>query len=105
MLVVTALLFSGPKSVYAGEDFKPSPWTRTHPYFQQASHKLGFGLLNLGSSPLALFYEPTRGNFFTGCGRGLWYAVAYCAGGAIHAVTFPIPVDLPLPEGGIHFRN
>ncbi len=100
-----ALILGSGKTALAAEHFKPSPWVKTHPYFQQASHKLGFGILNLSSGWLSLFYEPTRGNFFAGCARGIWRTVAYMAGGAIHAVTFPIPIDLPLPEGGIQFRS
>jgi len=88
-----------------GQDvWKSSAWTRTHPYFNQIGHKLGYGVLNLGTGWMALFQEPFRpGGFFKGFARGIAYSVIYEGGGALHAVTFPIPVDIPLPRGGLSF--
>ena len=104
-IILTACMAGPGKTAWAAENFKPSPWVTTRPYFEQTGHKLGFGILNLTSGWLAFFYESTRGNFFSGLGRGIWRTIAYTGGGAIHAVTFPIPVDLPLPQGGIQFRS
>lgn len=88
------------------DTWQKSPWTSTHPYFNQAGHKLGFGVLNLASGWLSLFYEPMRpGGFFKGFARGIAYTVIYEGGGALHAVTFPIPLDIPLPKGGISFEK
>lgn len=51
---------------------------------------------------MALFYEPTRpGNKLLGLAKGIGFAISNTAGGAIHAVTFPVPLDVPLPGGGI----
>ena len=105
VLLFFACITNSASIALAGEHFKPSPWVHTHPYFEQAGHKLGFGILNLSSGWLALFYEPLQGNFFTGLARGVWRTLAYTGGGAMHAVTFPIPVDVPLPQGGIQFRS
>jgi len=90
----------------AQDAWKPSAWTRTHPYFNQIGHKLGFGVLNMGTGWMALFQEPFRpGGFFKGFARGVGYTVIYTGGGALHAVTFPIPVDIPLPKGGLSFED
>ena len=90
----------------AHDSWKSSPWTRTHPYFNQIGHKLGFGVLNLGTGWMALFHEPFRpGGFFKGFVRGIAYTVIYEGGGGLHAVTFPIPVDIPLPRGGLSFEE
>ncbi len=96
------ILFSSP--AFAG--FKPSPWTTQKPYFEKISHKLGFGVLNLSTGWTALFWEPSRpGNKFGGIGRGILYTITDTAGGALHALTFPIPLDIPLPEGGIRYAE
>ncbi len=106
--LIGSLLSSSP--VWAenvpADPWKPSPWVKTQPYFEQAGHKLGFGVLNVASGWLAIFYEPARPDgFFKGLARGIGYMVIYTAGGAVHAVTFPIPVDLPLPKGGMSFEQ
>ncbi len=85
--------------------FPPSSWTQEKTYADKISHKLGFGFLNITAGWLALFYEPAHAeNFFQGCGEGILYAVTNTAGGLLHAATFPIPVDLPLPHGGISYE-
>lgn len=100
---VTALVFfcflTG--SVYAGT-FEPSPWTQEPTYLGKVSNKLGFGFLNMTAGWTALFYEPCNGqNFFVGLGKGVGYFFTNTVGGVLHAATFPIPVDIPLPHGGI----
>lgn len=60
----------------------------------------------MASGWLSVFYEPGRpGGFFKGLARGVGYTLIYTGGGAVHAVTFPIPVDLPLPKGGMSFEQ
>jgi hypothetical protein len=94
------------KETSSDKAWETSAWTRTHPYFNQIGHKLGFGILNLGTGWMALFQEPFRpGGFFKGFVRGIAYTVIYEAGGGLHAVTFPIPVDIPLPRGGLSFED
>ena len=86
--------------------FEPSPWTAKKPYAEKIGNKLGFGILNLGTGWTALFFEPTYGNnVWKGIGRGILYTITDTAGGALHAVTFPIPLDLPLPGGGVQFYD
>ena len=86
--------------------FEPSPWTQKEPYAEKIGNKLGFGILNVATGWTALFFEPTlAGGFWKGLGRGILYTITDTAGGAIHAVTFPIPLDIPLPNGGVQFYN
>ena len=105
--LLLALLIPAAQAEEASYDtWKASAWTRTHPYFNQIGHKLGFGVLNLGTGWMALFQEPFRpGGFFKGFARGVGYTVIYTGGGALHAVTFPLPVDIPLPKGGLSFEE
>lgn len=85
--------------------FPPSPWTADKTYADKTAHKLGFGFLNITAGWMALLYEPLKGKyFFDGLGRGALYAVTNTAGGILHAVTFPAPVDIPLLNGGISYE-
>ena len=87
------------------ENWQPSPWVKTEPYVEKSINKLGFGLLNAFTGWTALFFEPSRyENKFTGVAKGIWRTVTNTAGGIIHTVTFPLPIDFPLPDGGIHFE-
>lgn len=86
---------------YAGT-FEPSDWTQEPTYLGKISKKLGFGFLNMTAGWTAFFYEPFNGqNFFVGLGKGVVYTFTNTLGGALHAATFPIPLDIPLPHGGI----
>ena len=90
--------------VYAGS-FEPSDWTREPTYCEKISQKLGFGFLNLTAGWTALFFEPARDqNFFVGVGKGIGYTLTNTVGGILHAATFPIPLDIPLPHGGIAYE-
>jgi hypothetical protein len=85
--------------------FEASDWTKESTYLGKTSQKLGFGFLNISAGWTALFLEPANGqNFFAGLGRGIGYTVTNTAGGILHAVTFPIPLDIPLPHGGIVYE-
>ena len=87
---------------------EPSSWTRESTYFEQSIHKLGFGLTNVikgGAEPFIHMLkasQSTSENTWTGFIRGTAYGAADILGGAFHAVTFFLPVDIPLPEGGAH---
>lgn len=86
--------------------FEPSPWVSKKPYTEKIGSKLGFGILNLGTGWTALFFEPTfAGGFWKGLGRGILFTITDTAGGAIHAITFPLPLDVPLPNGGVQFYD
>ncbi len=104
--LVTALLFlsCSPPAHAAIENLKPSPWVKTEPYTEKIINKLGFGLLNTFLGWTALLFEPARyENKFTGLVKGSWRFVTNTVGGVLHIATFPIPVDIPLPDGGVHF--
>jgi len=91
-------------TAYAGT-FEPSDWTQEPTYLGKTSQKLGFGFLNLTAGWTAFFYEPFKDqNFFLGLAKGLGYTFTNTVGGVLHAATFPIPVDIPLPQGGIAYE-
>ena len=88
--------------------FAASPWTEANTYSDKAYEKLAFGVKNTLLGWTDLFYEPYRydvegNNVWAGMGKGLFDAVINTAGGAVHAVTFLIPVDVPLPENGVNY--
>ena len=102
MALVLFSYFIGP--VYAGV-FEHSDWTREPTYLGKISQKLGFGFLNMTAGWTALFFELTRDqNFFVGVAKGIGYTVTNTVGGVLHAATFPIPLDIPLPHGGIAYE-
>ena len=83
-----------------------SPWADGATWGEKAGGKLKYGLTNTLLGWTSLFREPVQAsqageNLFVGISRGVWDAVGQTVGGALHAVTFPIPqIDIPLPEGG-----
>lgn len=83
--------------------FKSSAWTQEEKYVDKIRHKLGFGILNVSVGWTSILYEPYYTGWW-GLATGPINAVLNTGEGAIHAVTFPIPVDLPLPEGGISYE-
>ncbi len=83
--------------------FKDSPWTKEKSYTEKISHKAGFGIMNIGTGWMALLFEPYYAGW-KGLATGPFYAVTNTAGGIIHAITFPIPLDVPLPQGGISYE-
>jgi hypothetical protein len=104
LLVLPILLCVMAGSVYAGP-VQSSDWTREPTYLGKISQKLGFGFLNITAGWTALFFEPARDkNFFAGVAKGIGYTFTNTVGGILHAATFPIPVDIPLPQGGIAYE-
>ena len=86
--------------------YTSSTWTNEIGYRKQTISKLGFGLTNFFLGWIDLFNEPYEDhkagkNLFVGIGHGLKDTVCNMLGGALHAVTFFIPVDVPLPDGGL----
>ena len=83
-----------------------SPWASGATYSDKAVGKLTYGLKNTLLGWTSLFRTPMKAsqsgeNVFVGIGKGVWNGVGQTVGGALHAVTFPIPqIDVPLPEGG-----
>lgn len=87
-----------------------SPWTEQKTYSEQVVGKLNFGFKNLALGWADLFYEPHRyqaegKNAWQGLGKGLVDAPLNELGGALHLVTFLIPVDVPLPDNGVNFTK
>ena len=89
--------------VYGGAG---SPWADEVGYANQAKGKLVYGVKNVLLGWTELFTQPHEAiqngeNVFVGLGKGVWNGVGQTVGGALHAITFPIPaIDVPLPEGG-----
>lgn len=98
------LFFALASSAYAGS-FEPSDWVQESTYLEKISHKLGFGFLNMTAGWTAFFFEPAKDqNFFVGVGKGTVYSFTNTVGGVLHAATFPLPLDIPLPHGGIAYE-
>jgi len=98
MLCVLTLM---PSLAFAG-----SPWTEKTTYGDKMTGKLDFGLRNLLGGWTELITEPkaaydSKGNILYGVGRGVYNSIMYTLGGAVHLVTFPVPIDVPLPENGV----
>ncbi len=90
-------------------EFKASPWTEKTSYGDKMTGKLEFGLKNLLGGWTAIFSTPTHfqnegKNVYLGTAKGLVKGVIYTVGGALHTLTFPIPIDVPLPNGGVSFE-
>jgi len=86
--------------------FAASPWTQGDSYAERTGQKLEFGLTNVLLGWVDLFAEPNKAasegtNVWSAVGKGLVDTVLNIGGGAVHLVTFPIPVDLPLPDNGV----
>lgn len=90
----------------ASANLKASSWTEVDDtYFNKIGHKLGFGIQNILTGWSAIFFEPYyEPNKLIGLIKGIGYTLTNTAGGLIHAATFPIPLDVPLPEGGIAYE-
>ncbi len=105
-LMLTLFIFS--KTGFAAFDsYKASSWTNKETTADQIVGKLGFGLLNISAGWTAIPYEMDQHkstNIFTGLVKGIYRTVVYTVGGVLHAVTFPAPFDIPLPDGGVHFE-
>ena len=89
--------------------FAASPWTQGANYSERVGQKLQFGLTNTLLGWVDLFVEPNKaasagGNTWAGVGKGLTDSVLNTVGGALHLVTFPIPVDIPLPDDGVQLK-
>lgn len=100
LLIVLAILLA-PTLAFAG-----SPWTEKTTYAEKVNGKLSFGAKNLLLGWTDLFYQPHAAqkdgkNPWGAFGKALITAPLITVGGAVHFVTFPIPVDVPLPHNGV----
>lgn len=94
--------------MFAPAAMAASPWTEGKTYSEKVTGKFSFGFKNLFLGWTEIFYQPHAAsvdgkNAWSGLGKGLVYSLADTVGGAVHLVTFPIPVDVPLPENGVNF--
>lgn len=101
LVVLGVALLVGPMTASAA-----SPWADGATYGDKTVAKLKYGLTNTLLGWTSLFRTPMKSsqageNVLVGIGKGAWNAVGQTVGGALHAVTFPVPqIDVPLPEGG-----
>lgn len=105
MLIVMAVAVFG-----SGPVFAASPWTTEPTWIEKSAKKLEFGLKNalLGWTEIgteAVEYKNNGKNVFQGVAVGFWEAIVYTVGGALHVATFPIPLDVPLPENGVQLGS
>ncbi len=95
------------------DGFAASPWMSEETYGDRVSGKLQLGVTNTLFGWLDLFIEPIRGasgcgkcdNVWTGIGKGFSDAIINEVGGAFQLVTFPLVIDMPLPEDGVQFSS
>ncbi|OGW83056.1 MAG: hypothetical protein A2Z83_06415 [Omnitrophica bacterium GWA2_52_8] len=103
ILMLSVVAIQGPAFADA------SPWTSEETYADKTGSKLLFGLKNVLFgwtdifNQVSKYHDDGRGGVF-GLGEGTWNALVYTAGGVLHTATFFIPVDIPLPEGGIQVQ-
>ena len=103
-IVVLLLLFVLSLSTVA---FAASPWTEQKTYKDKAFYKLDFGIKNLFGGWTEIVTQPWNhhanpGETAESIARGIYNAVVYTVGGALHIVTFPITnLDVPLPNNGV----
>lgn len=109
LLGLVVLAFSSSASfIYAEDVFEASPWTKASSYGDKVQQKYVFGMQNILLGWTEILTEKAEArkdgasiNQMLHAGlRGVCNALADTAGGLLHVLTFPIPVDFPLPEGG-----
>ncbi len=96
--------------LFAPAAMAASPWTESKTYSEKVTGKLFFGFKNLVLGWADLFYEPHAASVdgksaWSGLGKGLVDFPVNTIGGAIHLVTFLIPVDVPLIDNGVNFEK
>lgn len=87
-----------------------SPWSEGKNYSEKTGGKALFGVKNTLLGWTAIFTETIKYEYYLekkkgweGLCYGIAKSVLYTATGAIHLVTFPIPVDFPnMGEGVLH---
>ncbi|MBI3314018.1 MAG: hypothetical protein HYZ83_07265 [Candidatus Omnitrophica bacterium] len=102
-LALFSLLISVP--AFAAWDFPVSPWTKEKTYTDKTIYKLGFGTMNLITGWTEFLFEPARSGIVKGIPLGTVHVITDMVGGLLHMGTFFIPVDIPLPDGGVNFES
>ncbi len=96
-MLLVALILLAPATVLAA-----SPWTTEPDYAAKSVAKFEFGFKNLLLGWTDIMREPGNSdNLARGIGKGVLDAILNTAGGAVHFLTFFIPVDVPLPDNGV----
>lgn len=104
LLLMVAILLASSNA------FAASPWMDKTTYKDKMLGKLDFGVKNFLGGWTEVFNRPIKYHkdgkspaegFFV----GVYQAIAYTAGGALHLVTFPATtIDVPLPNNGVSFE-
>jgi len=99
-IISLALVFS---MVLVPAAFAASPWASGQNYGEKTGGKLGYGLTNTVLGWTKIFstpndYSSAGKNVWQGVGQGLIDAGVTTVLGAVHLVTFPIPVDIDIPS-------
>ncbi len=107
--ILVFILFLIPQISFAlpMNEFPDSSWTKGDGYVEKTVGKLGFGLVNVAGGWTALaseYHEKPETNIGAAFLRSIARTLTNTVGGALHVVTFPVPVDIRLPGGGTSFE-
>src|SRR5689334_6587092 len=108
ILIILALL-TAPTLALA--ETAASPWVAETTYSGKVVGKFNYGFKNLFLGWTQIFYQPylaqkNNTNQWKALGKGLfWYFPVDTVLGAAHVVTFLIPVDVPIPDGGVNLSE
>ena len=91
--------------LFAAWNYPASPWTKENTYTDKMIHKLGFGAMNVLTGWSDILFEPARSGLVKGIPLGVVHFATDVVGGVLHVATFPVPVDIPLPDGGVNFET
>jgi hypothetical protein len=108
LMLLLVIVVAGWMPSMAGAEMAASPWTEETTYGGKVTGKLDFGVRNAFGGWTLIATEPydhwkDKKNIAGGIGEGIFYGVVDTIGGVLHIATFPLPVDVPLPEGGVQF--
>ena len=107
--ILVATLSMG--AALAAEAATASPWVNEKTREAKAMGKLLHGGKNLLLGWTELITEPDEAlwggtSVAAGILRGTWNAIGQTLGGAAQVLTFPYTsLDIPLPEGGVHWTR
>ena len=119
LIFLLIVLFLSPSSAFPygfrtpvePQTYDTSQWKKESLYIDRAFGKFAFGAWNLMLGWTEIVRKPYEEsevgrNVFVGILKGIAYAGADMAGGALNIATFPITtLNIPLPEGGVEGRE
>lgn len=105
-----SLIFLFSVLLLTGQNGWSSPWSEGKNYGEKTGDKAIFGVKNTLLGWTAIFTETVKYEHYLekkkgweGLCIGIAKSIIYTANGAVHLVTFPIPVDFPdMGEGVLH---